>query len=278
MSMLNRRQTVALGVFATSPLALIAQVEKSSALNYEVQLARGFEGANLFVPQKSMPSGAVLFLHGSEGGLNGNFIWLAHWLASYGFLTMALPYSVGGNVWHAGDIIKVPLERTLSAMDWLRGHPKSNGKLGICGYSRGAEHALLMASLIARDLPEKQPNAIAAHAGTDVVARDFYSAAVLPRDARDWPSPQPSWIWRGNEIARDQVIEIDRSSASIFLSHGEKDTVWNVQKTRNLEKRLRDAGKNPTVRYYPDQGHGLNHEKRNEQMMEWRQFFAQHLG
>ena len=158
---ISRRQVLSGLVSAILPASIFAQTVQLSRTVYEVEATTGFQGSYVFVPQKASPSGVILMLHGSEGGANGSYIWLAHWLASYGFITMPLPYSVGGNTWHAGDIIRVSIDRTEQALDTLRKHSASNGKAGICGYSRGAEHALLVASLLARDKPSQVPQAVA---------------------------------------------------------------------------------------------------------------------
>ncbi len=274
---LSRRQTLA-GLMSTAvPLSIFAQTGQISRTVYEVEATTGFQGSYVFVPQKTSPSGVILMLHGSEGGTNGNYIWLAHWLASYGFVTMPLPYSVGGNTWHAGDIIRVSIDRTEQALDTLRRHPASNGKAGICGYSRGAEHALLVASLLARDKPSQVPQAVAVHAASDLAVRDFYSASVYPTEPKPRTTPLSSWTWRGTEIPVGKEIEIERFAGGLFLSHGELDDIWTVQKTRNLEKRLRDAGRSPVTRYFADQKHGLSAARRTELMREWVQFFTMHL-
>src|SRR4030095_6665588 len=57
-------------------------------------------------------------------------------------------------------------------------------------------------------------------------------------------------------------IESELYDGALFLSHGEKDDVWSVNRTKRLEKRLRDAGRRPEVHYYPEQTHRLTPEGR----------------
>ena len=106
-------------------------------------------------------------MHGSEGGFAG---WMARdalALAMNGFVTFAYAYSKGGNHWHAGDIHDVDLDQTVDALRWLREHSTVSGKVGFYGGSRGAEHAILWASLMARDGLADPPDAVAAHAASE---------------------------------------------------------------------------------------------------------------
>jgi hypothetical protein len=77
-------------------------------------------------------------------------------------------YSNGGNSWNAGNIIDVPLDRTAEALVALRASSFSGDKIGLYGGSRGAEHALLLASLMVRDGVAGLPDAIAVHSAPDV--------------------------------------------------------------------------------------------------------------
>ena len=99
-------------------------------------------------PPGDGPFPAIMLLHGSEGSRSGMIYRTAAILAAHGFLAMAFPYSNGSN---AGDIMDVPLDRTAEALSALRAHSLVGNKVGLYGISRGAEHALLLATLMARD-------------------------------------------------------------------------------------------------------------------------------
>src|SRR4051812_7662702 len=95
-------------------------------------------------------------------------------------------FSNGGNSWNAGNIIDVPLDRTAEALGALRASSFSGDKIGLYGVSRGAEHALLLASLMVRDGVAGVPDAIAVHSAPDVVCGAF--------DAKMWRgSGEPGW-------------------------------------------------------------------------------------
>ena len=65
-----------------------------------------------------------------------------------GFLAYPHAYSRDGNAWNAGAIKDVPLEHTAAALQALRDFDSCSGKVGLYGLSRGAEHALLLTSLM----------------------------------------------------------------------------------------------------------------------------------
>ena len=71
-------------------------------------------------------------------------------MAGSGFCTIAPGYSRGGDAWHAGDILDVDLDQTESMLIWMRESGITSGQVGLYGTSRGAEHALLVTSLMAR--------------------------------------------------------------------------------------------------------------------------------
>jgi poly(3-hydroxybutyrate) depolymerase len=209
-----KREFLALLGFAALMFITMAEGVEAQATNtvYQVELRDGFEGTAIHFPIGRERVGAVIVLHGSEGGANGNARFRAHWLAQFGFVTLALPYSNGGNQWHAGDIADVELDRTERAIAWLRGQNFSNGKVGLAGYSRGAEHALLLATLMAKDNPSQAPNAVAVHAPTDVVVRDFHSEGILPNRPTAFRQPRSAWSWRGSPAGLGVGVAIEKSS------------------------------------------------------------------
>jgi pimeloyl-ACP methyl ester carboxylesterase len=111
-----------------------------------------------YSPPGDGPFPAVLILHGSNGKWSGWDHRTAAIFAVHGFLAIPFGYSNGGNAWNAGDIIDVPLDRTADALAALRAHELAGRKIGLYGISRGAEHALLLTSLMARDSGSLTPS------------------------------------------------------------------------------------------------------------------------
>jgi dipeptidyl aminopeptidase/acylaminoacyl peptidase len=235
-----------------------------------------------YSPSGEGPFPAVLLLHGSEGKWSGWTHNQAAILAAHGFLAVPFGYSNGGNYWNAGDIINVPLDRTADALVALRGHELSGSKIGLYGASRGGEHALLLASLMARDGVAGLPDAIAVHAPADVICGAFNSKTFRDSGDPGWQSWDPAnraWTWRGSsdELLPTTPIEVERYDGPLFLSHGTMDTVWSVEMTRRLKDRLEQRGRAPEVHFYDDGPHGLNSEDENRQHERLIDFFARHL-
>jgi dienelactone hydrolase len=233
-------------------------------------------------PRGDGPFPAVLVLHGSEGAYAGWSHRDAAILAAHGFLAYPHGYSVGGNGWNAGSIRDVALERTVEALDALRRFSFTSGKVGLYGVSRGGEHALLVASLMARDGVRPMPDAVAAHSPADVVCGAF--------DARRWRDPgdpgwqawdpaDRAWTWRDSseELKPTTPIAIERYEGPLFLSHGTDDKVWDAAMTRRLEARLRAAGRTPEVHYYEGQDHIPGSAAENEHHARLIGFFSRWL-
>jgi dienelactone hydrolase len=114
-------------------------------------------------PPGDGPFPAIMVLHGSEGGWAGWSHRNAVILAAHGFLAYPHAYSRDGNAWNAGSIRDVPLDNTEAALKALQSFSFCNGKIGLYGVSRGGEHALLLASLLAQESGAVLPDAIAVH-------------------------------------------------------------------------------------------------------------------
>ncbi|KKB10927.1 thioesterase [Devosia geojensis] len=229
------------------------------------------------------PFAAILVLHGSEGGWSGWSHQFATLLAAHGFLAFPFSYSRDGNAWNAGSIRDVPLDRTVQVLKALRAFEYAGPKVGILGFSRGAEHALLVATLMAAERMDGQPDAIAAHAAPDVVCGAFDSRRW--RDKGDpgwqsWDAAERAWTWRGSseELKPTTQIAVERITAPIFLSHGIADDVWSVEMTRRLQARLLAAGRAPQVHYFEGQRHMFDSAGQNDLNERLIGFFGEELG
>ena len=139
-------------------------------------------------PPGDGPFPSVMVLHGSEGAWSGYSYLTAAILAAHGFLAVPFGYSAGGDVWIAGDIRDVSLDRTAEALVALHALPLL-GKAGLYGGYRGAEHVLLVTSLMVRDGVPGLADAVAVHAAPNVICGAFVGASC--RDSGDprW------WAW-----------------------------------------------------------------------------------
>ena len=230
-------------------------------------------------PPGEGPFPAIMLLHGSEGSRSGMIYRTAAILAAHGFLAMAFPYSNGRN---SSDIIDVPLDRTAEALSTLRSWRLVGNKIGLYGISRGAEHALLLASLMARDGVAGLPDAIAVHTPPDVICGAFNSR--MWRDSGDpgwrpWDPADRAWSWRGSsdELLPTTAIEIERFDGPIFFSHGTKDATWSVEMTHRLWDRMKLHGRTPEVNLYEGEGHAVNSDVENQHNEQLIDFFGRHL-
>jgi len=200
-------------------------------------------------------------------------------LAYRGFATYPHPYSSGANPWQAGGVIEYALESTVDAMRWLRKHPAINGRVGIWGGSRGAEHALLLTSLLARDAPEDLPDAVVAQAGADTIVGGFICASLSAKPDAAWDPAKRAWTWRGSseELKPTTPIEIERYAGPLMLTAGKKDLAWSSEQTRRLAERLQAAGRRPEVHISEEDGHWYTTERLAGAYSIWADFFERHL-
>lgn len=246
---------------------------------------------HLYAPSGDGPFPAILLLHGSEGSEG----WIGHrcaaLFAASGFIALPMPYAVGGNHWIAGDIWNIPLEATERAMAALRAHPLCNARLGVYGWSRGAEHALLASSLFAQSGSPSSPDAVAAHAPPDKVEGPWRNLFYRRREAGEPITPPPAWAfredrmepglaawtWRGNPVAAGTSIEIEAFTGPLFLSVGELDEVWPSAMAVRLVEQLRFAGRDPEFHSYEGQRHMPDPNAWNIHLEQLLDFFERSL-
>jgi len=136
--------------------------------------------ARLYAPARAgRPLPVVLVLSGSEGGFDDLG---AAMLASHGYAALAVAYFGAPGLQEA--LSEIPVERIESAVAWVRGRADLDaGRIAVVGASKGAELALVAASLI----PDIR--AVVAYAPSDVVNQGL--------DRRGGSSGRSSWTWHG---------------------------------------------------------------------------------
>ncbi len=233
------------------------------------------EGAlqgTLFCPKGDGPHPVVICLGGSDGWFTEARSAL---LASHGIATFSVAYFGGEPL--PKELSEVTLEFFDRAVAWLTKYPAvDTGRMGIYGYSKGAELALLLAS---RD---KRIRAVAAYSPSSVVWQSPKAGAPKSSWTADGaPLPftpmhfsglkilklmtgQPIAFWevyeqgltKHMEKAEAARIPVENIAGPVFLVSGTEDGVWpSAEMADVVEKSLKKAGKDVTHLKYPKAGH-----------------------
>jgi dipeptidyl aminopeptidase/acylaminoacyl peptidase len=246
---------------------------------------------HLYAPADEGRFPAMLLLHGSEGAGG----WLGHreaaLFAAHGYLALPMHYSVGDNPWIAGDIWMIPIDETVRIIAALRAHPRCDGRLAVYGWSRGAEHALLAAALMANDASPDRPDAVAAHAPPDRV-QGAWRNLFDRREEGEPIQPPPvwgfrgdrlvegaaAWTWRGQPLVTEAPIPIEAYAGPLFISVGGQDEIWPAEMAPRLVARLRAAGREPEFHTYAGQPHMPDPATWNRHLALLLDFFGRSLG
>jgi dienelactone hydrolase len=225
-----------------------------------------FPGSKLYLPANAKESTpAVVILHGSEGGTDGAIWQIAENLSKDpGFVTLALCWF--GCPGTPDRIFHVPLDRVEEAAKWLKTLPMvNNAKVGVFGWSRGAEASVLITSLLANT---DVFATAAVHAPSDTIV-----AAYDPKTQQTESEVNPAtgktvwaaaWTWRGallfgepDENTAGPRIQVERYPGALWLSHGTADELWPVQRSYNIAMARDQAGLTTEKHYWQGEGHIL---------------------
>lgn len=244
-----------------------------------------FPGSRLYVANVAFKNTSIIMLHGSEGGSELFNDLEANVLATQGYSVLVLCYfDCNRLLTGPRETLKdVEATRVLEAVSWLRARARSNGKVVVYGFSRGAELAMITGSL-ARTAADR-PDAIIGHSPSDVFNGAWNwnwkepacwlckagvgkcSEASPESDFRWNPAcgddpdlidhSLSAWKINGKAVRDSQHIEIEKYDGPILITSGEKDEVWPVAQTRRIEATLKKAGRKPEIHYFPEGGHSL---------------------
>jgi dienelactone hydrolase len=218
-------------------------------------------GSKLFVRPDKIPAPGILMLHGSEGGSAVYIEEDARELAKAGFAVVTFCWF--GCPGRPAKIHNIPLETTLAGLTWLANSSAVGGrKVGVFGVSRGAEQAVLLASLA-----PNQMVAVATHAASDTIVAAYDPATMDAVYEYDPTSGQykmaASWTWQGTKLygERDAYgdagprIEIEKYLEPMYLSHGENDMLWPVTRSKNIQMTRDAAGRMTEAHYWAGEDH-----------------------
>jgi dienelactone hydrolase len=208
-------------------------------------------------------------LHGSEGSEDfpGSIGTFAQTIAKEGFVVLELCWF--GCKDTPAIIRDVPLDRTIAAAQWLKGTKEVSGKkIGLFGWSRGGEQAVLIgASVKQTDLF----TAIAAHAPSDTIVcafdpndeyRDIFDTDPATGQ-RVWAA---AWTFHGTKLFGEKGmpfgsgprIEVESYPGPMWISHGEADTLWPVDRSKHIvAARDKVAGLVTEPHYWQGEDHAV---------------------
>ncbi|MDX1663372.1 MAG: acyl-CoA thioester hydrolase/BAAT C-terminal domain-containing protein [Candidatus Promineifilaceae bacterium] len=192
----------------------------------------------LYVPEGEGPFPAVVVLHGSEGGVR--FVdGVAQRLARGGLVAFALCYF--GCLETPWTLENVEISRVSEAIAYLRHRPDTaGGKVGVVGFSRGAELALIMGVLDASVGP---------------VVSIMTSPWVY--GSPDSTSPAAAWVYEGEPLPF-AAIPVEQIEGPVLLLHGQEDHLWPVGFAYTVAERLAAHDHAYELVVYPHRGHELN--------------------
>ena len=200
----------------------------------------GLEGV-LFYPAGMESGPTLIVLSGSGGGLDEP---RAALLAAHGFAVLAPAYFGTGSL--PRELSRVPLEFFERGLTWLKGRPAADtSRLGIFGYSKGGELALLLASL------HPEIRAAGVFSGSSYVWQGLSfgrAASSWTREGKELPFlpmkvPPGSFLrlltgrpvsfynsyargLRAAENPGKAAIAVEKINGPVFLAAGEHDEVW----------------------------------------------------
>ena len=228
---------------------------------------------NYFPATAEEPRPAILVLGGSEGGLATDVTRQAVALQTHGYNALHLAYHNAPG--KSAKLKNIPVEDFTRALDWLK---RQDGvdpeRIGIIGYSKGAEAALLVATrypgirAVVAGMPTSvlwdgmSPENFAISNASSSWSEEGKPLASLPYGL---PGEGPGMLSVFNKgIARlndfpEAIIPVERFKGDLLLVCGEADTLWPAcPMSDQIVERAKAKGA-PLVNLlrYADAGHGV---------------------
>jgi dienelactone hydrolase len=197
---------------------------------------------------------AVLVLGGSGGGLPQP-LGPAGGLASHGYAVLALAYFGAPGL--PRSLSNIPLEYFATALQWMSVQPSvDRARVGVLGLSRGAELALLLATIY----PDF--HAVVAYMPSNVVVRGCCDAGTPVAWTLGGRAVAPSlFAPMRRSITMDRPeIPVERINGAVLLISGRDDEVWaSTEMADAIMVRLRQHRfAHPFVHLaYDHAGHGI---------------------
>ena len=229
--------------------------------------------ANNYPAADPGPHPAILLLGGSEGGLAKEIRRQAMLLQVEGYHVLQLAYHNAPG--KPAKLKNIPLEDFTRGLDWLKKQPGVDpARLGIVGYSKGAEAGLLVATRYPgiRAVALGMPSSVV----WDGMSGENYMLGSFSSSWSEGGKPVPHLAYRGRPDERGLMAvfegglkELDRNPAAIIpvekyrgnllLVCGEAEKLWpSCPMTDQIVARAKAKGAAaPVVLRYKDAGHAV---------------------
>lgn len=248
----------------------------------ELNVAKDGVSGVFAAPGKSRGNGAVILLHGSEGGTMDAARSWAGSMAEQGFPALALNYMTYARIDGVPDAMaNLPVETLDHARQWLSSRPNVEArKIALVGASKGAEFALVGASQLS------WVQAVVACVPSDVVWAGYGRAVATGEKLSSWslngkPLPFIAYdryedVFTGKAAAAEvhnrsrakataaeiaaARIPVERIRGHILLFGAGKDEVWPSEAmVGNIAQELRDSGHSGHFQehLFPGAGHSI---------------------
>lgn len=228
---------------------------------------------------------AILVLGGSEGGLYPEVAAEAEDLQKHGFSALQLAYfNAPGK---GSKLERVPLEQFYTALDWLKRQPGNDpDRIGIMGYSKGAEVALLVAtrypnlkamvlgmpSSVTWDALSMRSYLFGGISSWTQGGTDVPSLAYAKPDAQGSLLSRFSNALKGLPLTSPVRLPVENYRGQMLMICGGRDTLWpSCPMADDIANRAALKGApRPEILLYPDAGHGVMGPVMRENDRRWR--------
>lgn len=216
---------------------------------------------------------AILLLGGSEGGLAKEVRSQALLLRAEGFSVLQLAYHNAPG--KPAKLKNVPLEDFYRGLDWLKKQPGVDpARIGIVGYSKGAEAGLLVATRYpgVRVVALGMPSSVV----WDGMSGENYMFGSFSSSWSEKGEPVPHLAYKGRPDERGlmtvfegglkalgnnpaAIIPVEKYRGKLLLVCGEAEKLWpSCPMTDQIVRRAKAKGAaEPIVLRYKDAGHAV---------------------
>lgn len=247
-------------------MSLLGQSVGAQVCDYEIlKVSSGGLVANLFLPKAEEKVPVVIAIGGSEGGIatgNSN----GEMMAPHCIAVLGLAYFKEKGLPNTLD--HIPLEYFIQAIDYLETIPKiDSGKIGIVGGSRGAEVALLLASMEPRikSVVATTPSSVAWYGRNTASSAWTFKGKDIPALSLELDEQAPvlsrfQAALNDQENVKQAFFSFEKIRGPIFLVSAENDQFWpSYRMAKDLETYLKERDFRYAVvhKSYPT-GHGFS--------------------